>query len=358
MSEFWDRYSERQFLYVDVEELLSQGALYDKVSIEDVRLTLRSLTFDDMRMIRLRCHDERDVGAWAVAQTTYMVNGRLVQTEDERWDIFEALQQAPHPLTRIAFITFSHLQDRLQECARRLESFCYERPSRALWKTMGRRPPVETALGRMWTTFNTMEDEREGWDRDWYFACFQASVHNPKGVGRLFAQDKLRKEDILADREDVVRKCLADVTGDKTYLVAGRAFYKARTAEDLDAQMKRALAGEKDFHDLVIEQYKQSLYEKAEQARQQHEERIQNIRRMDDDAETSVMTRVSPEDLREFIDRRSSESRMAPDILDTSRFDVYLQPTDVGEAALFSQPVEGAQREDLMTQVSRRKPTL
>jgi len=177
------------------------------------------------------------------------------------------------------------------------ESYCHENRSRYRWLQIRDIPihsPMATGISgtdelgmnqcqQMWTAVNRIIDNREDMERDWQNAKFVGSCFAGKGIRSIDEKDRMRHEKERVEREEQKIKVLHDYLNRKSgteepkpkvQLPDGRwaevaegtqsdGKFRAETAEELAEQLERALAGEKDFHDLVIEAKERELRVRA-----------------------------------------------------------------------------------------------
>jgi len=173
------------------------------------------------------------------------------------------------------------------------EPYCHENRSRYRWlqthdipihSPMATGIPGTDELGmnqcqQMWTALNRILDRREEMEREWHNAKFVGSCMAGKGVRSIDEKDRARLEKERIEQEEQKIKVLHDYLNRKTgveerksriHLPDGRfadvvegtqadGKFRAETADELAEQLERALAGEKDFHDLVIEAKEREL---------------------------------------------------------------------------------------------------
>ena len=137
---------------------------------------------------------------------------------------------------------------------------------------------------QLWTAMNHILDRKDDMERDWQNAKFIGSCMAGKGIRTIDEKDKMRHEKERIEREDLKmsvlhaylnrRSGVAEADKPKVQLPDGRWMevvpgnqmdgkWRAETAEELAEQLESALAGEKDFHDLVIESKEKELRARA-----------------------------------------------------------------------------------------------
>lgn len=189
----------------------------------------------------------------------------------------------------------------LNERASRLhplvEVYAYENRSRFKWmqidntqihSPMATGIPGTDELGmntsqQTWTAMNRLIDRRESMEREWSNAKFIGSCFAGKGIRSIDEKDKSRLERERIDREELKMKLLYRYLnrttegedpedtielpdGRKAVVVRGNAQdgkWRADSAEELAEQLEKALSGEKDHHDRVIEAQQVRLNQRA-----------------------------------------------------------------------------------------------
>lgn len=299
----------RRFLYADVEELLSVGFLSHTIEVNGVSLSLRSLSPGDLYLLRSRvAQQDLEVSwkTWAVAHSIWMVDGwNLLGERNAAPMLYRLVQTFPKAVIDKLFYSLMGLFARVGLALRRTEAFCYEPYSRSLWGFCGRKSPAAQSISgipgtdslganhvqRMWLAFNLGEDDRLQHKQMWSSAKLVASANSPKGIKKINQSD-----DNLEKREDRRRKAAIarmvnearygeefdEETGDMVVVVRGQAVKvprvrTAHTTEDLEEEMRMWVAGEKDFHDLVVDSYKSRIKAQFDEEKRQRERSSQQL---------------------------------------------------------------------------------
>jgi hypothetical protein len=144
----------------------------------------------------------------------------------------------------------------------------------------------------MWLAFNQMEDERSHMDSIFEAAKLIASSNAPKAIQKLDQKEQQRRRDEDSRRQRVMDQAYYYSKGmvDRKGLVTagarvGDAFSGARTAEELEDEMRRWVAGEEDWHDKVVSAYKKRVTDRFEEQKRQHQERMEALRRVSEERE-------------------------------------------------------------------------
>jgi hypothetical protein len=178
-----------------------------------------------------------------------------------------------------------------------VEVYVHENRSRFKWLALQRvsvHSPMATGIPgtdeigmnhcqQTWTALNRMIDRREEMEKDWTNAKFIGSCFAGKGVRQIDERDKARHETERTEREDLKIKVLyrylnrnagpEDEPEQTVNLPDGRQAtvvkrFQAISAEELAVQLEAALAGEKDYHDLAVENKERQLRARARELEQ------------------------------------------------------------------------------------------
>ena len=275
----------RRFIYTDVETLVSPGFLAHDVAVGRIPISMRSLNPSDLRLLQHRVGPMGSDTAWkrwAVASSIWMVDGQsLLEFPHAITRMYRTLLHLPRVVMDILFSICTGLTDRANVVGDRLEAYCYEPYSRSLWKSLRDcLPSDERVTGipgshrlglnhvqKAWIVFNEAEDEHESWLHHWQSAKFIASAHHPKGVKKISRKDESQKKSEETRRERVIDETFLKATGTLPDRAGAPRLYRAVTADDLVDEMHRWTAGEQDFHDLVVEDYKNRIRQRMEDER-------------------------------------------------------------------------------------------
>jgi len=385
----------RRPLYADVEELINTGFLAHQVTVGNTELSLRSLSPSDMFLLRHRCGRqtiERVWKTWTVATSVWMVDGLyLLEDPGAIQKLYQSLRTVPGPVLNILFSTVMGLFNRMSTAVGRTESYCYEPYSRAGWRMCGRRPPTQEGVAgmpglsrlglnhvqRMWLAFNLAEDDHDQYLRDWQAAKLVASATSPKGIKKLNqADERLRLREERRRAETILNMCRDAIYGPEAeehkpwvVVVEGEAVEiepvrTARTPDELEDQFRSWVAGEKDWHDLVVDTYKERIKERFSKEKTEH------VDALGEAMEPGVtggsrLVGYTPDQLREFRGDLFTKTPKARRVFDSGA------PAAVYQKYLAEDPESGAMEADdvglyvkdlkaeqagLQEQVSSRKP--
>jgi hypothetical protein len=234
-----------------------------------------------------------------IAYSIFMVDGSNTLYERPRHinRLVKVIKKLPLKLQDKILENLSSINQRAVRLFPIAESYCHENRSRYRWLQVSGIPihsPMATGIPgtdelgmnqcqQMWTAVNRTLDRRDIMEREWQNAKFVGSCMAGKGIRSIDEKDRMRLEKERIDREEqkikvlhayLNRKSGIEEPKPKVHLPDGRfaevvegtqadGKFRAETAEELADQLERALAGEKDFHDLVIEAKERELRVRA-----------------------------------------------------------------------------------------------
>lgn len=316
---------QRAPLYGDVEALLDFGFLTNNVTINGVSFSLRSLGPGDRFMLRHRAHNlpHDEWTAVAIATSIWMANGyNLLDADNAVPMMSKSIMKMPPNVRSILFNEVGAMFDRVNDAIEAVESYAYEKSSRYKWRSLGGQPfcshngvPKAGNIGtnhvqRMWTFFNMIEDQRVADEVYWDGVKFATSAHSPKGVKKADDRDKQHRKDEQDRRQRVQDTFFYTVKGViKKVEPGGKAEPKLtgeKTSDDLAEEMRRWVAGETDWHDDIVNNYKRMVSENYEKHKQEAAARaaVLAAARKDDSDQPQSMVAYTPEKLAEILKDR------------------------------------------------------
>jgi hypothetical protein len=346
----------RASIYEDVRELLHPGFLTHRVTVNKCPMSMRTLTEDDLFLIRHRAGENygKDWQYWIIATSIWMIEGQVVFADPGmQYTVYDRIKSLPRMFREDLFSVFAALMSRSRTAVERLSGFLYEDESRYLWTTEGKRmfdrPPFQgapvlglNAVQKTWVAYNKYEDkrlERKYW---WGLSKFMVQPHAPKGIQKLTSSEQ--KDD---EREEHRRHRVMDLEywkaqgvkiGDESkarILKSHTGVTKAETEEDLNQEMADWVSGKKDFHDNAVDFVKAKIKGEVEGRRVDEETRIASIQHaleeegIDEPAFAPLMGEAA-----EAVKRRMVSKRVATVVYDdkhNSAYDKYIKNNpDVG----------------------------
>ncbi len=274
-------------------QVIEKGFDYIGVTIRGTPFVIKTISPQELELIRLRSNG---LGSFVfrifrMAYATYMHNGvdclqdretslnkLVVMYMNMYIDEFEILEELA-----------IKLQNRYKRYFHLVEGFFYSRKSRLLWKThsTGIRsvPYAFTGLYEIteaWGLVNQSVDDEEEYNLIMAPAYLTASAQDPKGIKKVINKkegaNKLRND----ERESLIKygskaNRIFELEGQKSKL-KDRWTSDISTAEGLVSELNREMRGEKDKHDLFVEDYMNKVRESISKAQKVREEKLAKIR--------------------------------------------------------------------------------
>ena len=379
---------ERESMYEDLIEILTVGFVAHSVTVGGVPLSLRSLNSTDLYLLRHRCGmrtSQRTWDSWLLAQSIWMFDGQIVlEDPSASFDVYEMCKDLPKEAQNVLLHVMKLLTIRLNQAIELTESYSYEAESRFLWRSYGHKIlerggiPGAPRIGwstvhRIWASYNVNEDMREDWMSRWTQTKLIASTQAPKGIKKLNNADEEALNRETRRRQSVQDKAYYKIVEniDLDIPLGGDGRYQdirmAVTEEELTEEMRRARAGEKDEHDLVVDFYKRKVRDRIENERRHQRERVERIERemvaagVDEPAFRPML--MSGEDIARQLAQKSTRTTVYSN-QSNELYNKYLQKDPV--VGTVSVPKDGTPTATPMSsgegtlqeQVARRKPTL
>ena len=386
-NERWEarRHNEelRRPLYRDVESLINPGFISEPFEMGAVVWSIRSLSPGDLHRIRNAIHldaSTREWKEWCLAVSVWMIDGYIVldQPNVARM-IKKSLERLPKNALDILWSLLHGLFNRVSQAIPKVEPYCYEMHSRALWRFCGRETPSReeftgipgsgklgmNLIQRMWLSYNLSEDEREQELRSWNAAKLIASSNSPKGIKKLNASDEQRYKAEDLRRQRVMDQLYFEHIGWKTADEHENRVFQPHSADELVEQMRRWNEGELDFHDIVVKNWKVKIKELEQQKRDEMKARAEARRKAQEEAAESgdpdnSLVGYSQDELHQMI--RGKGFRRTRRVVDGSAFrekyNKYLDDHDTGYLAphgVVSDPDQGS---TLKKDLTGRVPTM
>ena len=341
----------RRFLYSDVESLLTQGFLTHTLVVKDTTLTLRSLTDDTASRLRQRLHRKLTVLEWQrllLAASTHAVGYLGLNMEDPNAEYLlyrDLYSEFPTPYVAALHSVLDGFSRRVTRALALVEAYCYEPYSRSLWRgVVGTTPPAYNAVYRVWRAFNLAEDERTADFMQWEHTRMFVSSMSSKGAKHLLNEEKKLKQREQSRRNSVIEQQVTRILSGSqaaeervvTVTLDGETFevpriMSAHTADELMGEMERAARGERDYHDKVVERYKDGIRSRVETERSHRQEAFDKALAMaraesQEEQQAAPLVGYTPEQLREIGPAAFAPRRQTADTSHSARlYDRYMQ---------------------------------
>ena len=272
------------------------------------------------------------------------------------------------------------LKARVSRAVSLTEAYCYEPYGRTSWRLAGRPANDQSRdnpVRRMWVAHNLSEDERVADLRLWSHTRAQVGSMSSKGARHLASEEtriRTSEEDrrlrVVADTFERLLNGEASKAKKLTVSVGGVSYEidhirTANSAEELEDEMARFVRGEKDLHDLVVEEYIRGIRERTQKARAEYNKAIETARQLGEgDGVTGGVNLVghTTAQLAELgLTTTSTVSQVAASGAPSDLYDRYIGPETVpGWLGTSGNPeVIGAKPQaSLQDRIAERRPRL
>ncbi len=378
----------RRFLYDDVVELLHTGFLTQRFEINGIQIVLKSLNSREVTSLLLRGSQGTEID-WIrhhIAASVHMVNGYAIEPQygaNQAWHVYqEWVKNIHHEQALVIYVYITSLRNRVDRAIKITDAYCHERYSRSRWRMNGTPSGDWNIVQQLWVSFNEAEDNYDRDLRQWQHTRSIVGSMSGKGAKSLKeAEDKWREKKNAETHRVIENAVNWVISGDRSeqkplvVSFGGQTFevpkvHAAQTIEEMEAEMMRAVRGEKDYHDLMMDQYKEFHRKRLEEARQKQQAAREAAWGSQEESGLQGETRlvgytpdqlanINPEVLKKRPNLQQSSSSPEQD-----RFNQYLDTgVEVGWIGLKGTPEKAAapttqKSESLQDKISRRAPTL
>lgn len=279
--------------YTQLEEMLFRGFLTSSVMVGSIPVILKTLNQRERSLISLYCAGgtEQERLAYLLAFSTFLFNRvNVLGSRDEHIGILvPEYAKLPSTVHKELLQHLSVLNTRAARLLKSVRAYTYGSESSQNWNLFKNLALCDTRctgiqgtenMGMnthqsLWKYYHEMDSVDDNFQRDWSLAKFMTSVHSSKGVQKLDQKDRQNKEDELARRRAAYLSQGKDSLGDKREI-----WVSEDSPSELLDQIERTMAGQKDFHDQVIEEHERkqkARYEawRAEEAQRRDLARVQ-----------------------------------------------------------------------------------
>lgn len=389
---------QREPMYRDLERLLSPGFLSATVRCGDLSFCVRSLQTTDLDLLRgIAKEAKADWPVWVAAASIWMIDGysTLESYPNVTRQVYDLLMKSHKSIVRAVFHQSVTFFERIRKANIVFESYLYEDESRRLWKAaklspqlvlMGSYPGAErlgtNSIQKVWLDWNQSEDDRIGDDYSWSLTKVLVSVQSSKGAKKLDSKDKARADREKSRRSEAQDKAYYKWLGvldekERSPVESSMEVFQPRTADELAEEMRRWLAGEHDFHDRVVEDYKNRVKQEMEEREADQQKAVEEAqaRREREEQETGfsrpALVAYTPEQLARLVPEKAKPgAKFIIEANPTSRtYNKYLRDApdagslkvEGGRVVAYTSPTGGEApneaRPSLNDLIAGRKPT-
>lgn len=339
--------------YADLEDILYKGFIPYSVMVRNTHFVFKSVTDVEFDKIVLMSGLKEPKHKYTfnfhinfLYHSIYLINGVnfLKNRNDHYLDFLDIVKKMPSRFVSTVFQKLEDLAERQNLCSKIAEAYFYENTSRYTWlskKGYLLNDPISTGIEgsehlglnqfqKYWSVFNIREDQKERFDENYSLFKFLASFTDSKSVKKIEALDDKKKEE-ESDRRERIKEYGSDPEEYTKNHLSG----PTDTAEQLVASLNRQIKGEKDKHDLAIEQYetklREDMYKQMQSLKQMRDDRHRNEDYLVEEAHS-----ISQEDMMKRIKRNESKPKFYLSDEDSENRTKYLDMSNVTDKDVIS----------------------
>ena len=365
----------RRFVYKDLESVLYKGCISFSAQWEGVHLSFRTPDRESQEILINRVAEgSKSWKVWLVSTYLQSVNGfQISNDQNSPWLVSKiwADNLLNVELDVLCSVCFG-LKKRTDRCYKLVEAYCQEPYSRYNWK-IGTKSKGDTYVGQVWSSINRIEDELEEDMRNWSHTRAIVGAMSGKAAKSLAKSEEqyIKSRKLSAQRtiEKAINEILfgevappepeyMEIGGEKVLV----PIISPQSLESLESEMARDMRGEKDLHDILVEDYKaraRKHMEDAKRAREEARERSIELSKED----SGVIKAYTPEQMEQLGIRKASKPtsvQSTPEV--DHRFRDYLgAEVKIGWIGLKGIPEEAnnpVEKSSLQDKLSKRKPVM
>lgn len=260
--------------YHILDRAVSSGFDYIGVELLGHKYVLKTLTSLEEEAIRIRSYGSGSHGSicWVLSFGTYMVDGKDYLsnrwTTDNLDTLYALYSGMPYILVTALHSALLDLSRRLDQAYNMFQGYMFSQGSRSRWITFSKShgkwgldmrldSTIGTSIAReYWVRGNSALDSEEEASPGWDQALFLASAQNPKGAKESASKKDGRKKMIDEERETLSRYgSLANRDIILKIVKHERWTAPLATQQDILDELFRQMRGERDKHDLFVNEY-------------------------------------------------------------------------------------------------------
>jgi hypothetical protein len=283
---------EKQEAYNILADLIFKGFLTSELIISEKSLILKTINEKEFDFIKIYAGNPKNEGyqtrfnIYLLIFSLFLIDNKIVfsNREENLTELYNFFSSIPEILFRHMMIKLNEIRAVSYDVLKYLEGFTYTNFSRSAWRSLrGNLPscteftgiPGTTDLGmnvhqESWILINRSLDFEEEYNKDFTLAILISSASNPKGSRHIRSQHDSVVKGAEDRRQKLAREGFIDV---KKWSPEGWAA-PVDTVEELVAELDRQMTGQKDKHDIFMENYLKRIREEAERKTREAEERI------------------------------------------------------------------------------------
>lgn len=311
--------------YRIIESIVTQGFLSEKISVGGHSFLLKNITDKEYNLLQNIYPDEKSSETFLRRLCYCLVfvddMNFLVKRRNGFFDTSGILRKFPDVVVVRLLKAVNALNEIYIDAIDFLEGFCYTQKSRYLWRVLdlynrdaftgieGSNLVGMNSVQENWIAINKKLDDEEDYGKDFQIGLMITASNNHKSAKKISRNYDFHKKEL-----DELRAEIAKYGYNKRRVEEQKK--KAQWAppvssrEDLVRELYKQMRGEKDRHDLFIEEWVKKERQKAEEAKKKAEQRQQDFRKKIqevDDLEREDSRAVSPEEMKKVMEERKDK---------------------------------------------------
>ena len=312
--------------YNNLEKIITYGFLSVRINLGGLNIVLKNITDKENQSLNYYGNVGKDSLLYKLALSTFVIGTEnLLEKRSER---LEDLKNFYASLSTVVIdkltVALSTLNKRYSDSLRFFEGYCHTMDSRYLWNAIGKDGLKLNYTGTKgienvginsaqenWMIINRELDEELVYDRDFNLSILIASSMNPKGAKQISGNYKKQRDELLEVREEIAKYGYDKKRITEKKKEDGWA-QPIKSKSDLVRELYRQMRGEKDRHDLFIEQWMEEQKRKAEAAKNAVKERQKEYREKLEEIDLSTVEQsrpVSLEEIEKIKDKKKNKKK-------------------------------------------------
>jgi hypothetical protein len=292
--------------YKCLEDIIMVGFLSSTFNINGKQIALKTLNELEYRNIEYytptRREDEHTI--YRLVFSTFMVDGynTLVNRDKKVKELYCMYQELPVVLFSKLVEKVKSIHNRYLASLKYLEGFSYTNTSRYLWKSLNQNSLASEKLTGIegtgslginsvqnnWVAINKKLDSEEDYERDFNLSVLVASAMNSKGARGISRSYEAQKTELKELRDKIAEYGYDEIRYEKERSLDEWS-KPIKSRQDIVRELEKQVKGEKDKHDLFIEEWIEKQKKLAEEAKKSVEEKqVQYRKKMENIDPTKI----------------------------------------------------------------------
>lgn len=294
--------------YENLERMIVYGFLSVKISYNNHDLLIKNITDKEYHQIQMLCSGRIRTNILSLAFCTVSLNGISFLEERNRNVnyLIKFYKELPTVFVLKIISALNELNETYIESLDFLEGFCYSKRSRYLWSVvnpynrssytgirgldvLGVNSAVES-----WININKRMDDEERYSREYNNTVLIVGASNYKSAKMLSKNFENRENELRDLREEICKYGYDKKRVEENNKKRDDWTAPLSSREDLVRELYRQMSGEKDKHDVYIDQWMENQKKKAELASKMMEEKQQSFRKKLENTDLDLLEPSKP----------------------------------------------------------------